>query len=572
VIAAAFTAPSVAWTALAPVVVVLGAAVVGVLVEAFVPDRLRRTTQVALAIAATAGALVAVIALWGGVHRSGGTVVLGGSLLVDGPTLVLWATLALLGLLSVLVVADRTQTGEDSFAPLAAAVPGSEYEEQARRAGLAQTEVYPLTLFALGGMMVFPAAGDLLTLFVALEVLSLPLYLLSGMARRRRLLSQEASMKYFLLGAFASALLLFGIVLLYGYSGSIRYADITAATGTPGGTEGLLLVGTVLLFAGLLFKVGAVPFHMWTPDVYQGAPTPITGFMAACTKVAAFGAILRIVYAMLPGMAWDLGALLWIVAIATMVVGTVAGLVQNDVKRLLAYSSIAHAGFVLTGVVALHQRGITGVLFYLVAYGLATIGAFAIVSLVRERSGDSITGEATALSQWAGLGRSHPVLALTFTLFLLSFAGIPLTAGFMGKFAVFSAAVAGGAWPLALIGVLASAAAAFFYVRIIVLMFFTAAHEETAEAVVEDGAVAGGEGLPAAAPDELLTADVAAGGTATAVAVAPTLTERATATVVVRSEGFAAVAIAVCAVGTILLGVFPTPVLDLVDAVARFLQ
>lgn len=563
-IAAAFTAPSVAWTALAPVVVVLGAAVVGVLVEAFVPDRLRRTTQVALAIAATAGALVAVAALWGGVHRSGGTVVLGGSLLVDGPTLVLWATLALLGLLSVLVVADRTQTGEDSFAPLAAAVPGSEYEEQARRAGLSQTEVYPLTLFALGGMMVFPAAGDLLTLFVALEVLSLPLYLLSGMARRRRLLSQEASMKYFLLGAFASALLLFGIVLLYGYSGSIRYADITAATGTPGGTEGLLLVGTVLLFAGLLFKVGAVPFHMWTPDVYQGAPTPITGFMAACTKVAAFGAILRIVYAMLPGMAWDLGALLWIVAIATMVVGTVAGLVQNDVKRLLAYSSIAHAGFVLTGVVALHQRGITGVLFYLVAYGLATIGAFAIVSLVRERSGDSITGEATALSQWAGLGRSHPVLALTFTLFLLSFAGIPLTAGFMGKFAVFSAAVAGGAWPLALIGVLASAAAAFFYVRIIVLMFFTAAHEETAEAVAADTVV------PAADADELTVSG--SGGTATAVAVAPTLTERATATVVVRSEGFAAVAIAVCAVGTILLGVFPTPVLDLVDAVARFLQ
>lgn len=569
-IAAAFTAPSVAWTALAPVVVVLGAAVVGVLVEAFVPDRLRRTTQVALAIAATAGALIAVAALWGGVHRSGGTVVLGGSLLVDGPTLVLWATLALLGLLSVLVVADRTQTGEDSFAPLAAAVPGSDYEEQARRAGLSQTEVYPLTLFALGGMMVFPAAGDLLTLFVALEVLSLPLYLLSGMARRRRLLSQEASMKYFLLGAFASALLLFGIVLLYGYSGSIRYADITAATGTPGGTEGLLLLGTVLLFAGLLFKVGAVPFHMWTPDVYQGAPTPITGFMAACTKVAAFGAILRIVYAMLPGMKWDLGALLWIVAIATMVVGTVAGLVQNDVKRLLAYSSIAHAGFVLTGVVALHQRGITGVLFYLVAYGLATIGAFAIVSVVRERSGDSITGEATALSQWAGLGRSHPVLALTFTLFLLSFAGIPLTAGFMGKFAVFSAAVAGGAWPLALIGALASAAAAFFYVRIIVLMFFTAAHEGTAEAAVEGGAVADGDAVPAS--DELLTADVAAGGTATAVAVAPTVTERATATVVVRSEGFAAVAIAVCAVGTILLGVFPTPVLDLVDAVARFLQ
>ena len=556
---AAFTAPHVAWTAIAPVVIVLGAGVVGVLVEAFVPARLRRPVQLALAIGAPAAAVVAVAALWSGVRDSGGTSVLGGSVLVDGPTLVAWLVIAALGLLSVLLAADRTEVGEDAFAPAVAAVPGSAYEEQARAAGTVQTEIFPLMMFALGGMMAFPAAGDLLTLFVALEVLSLPLYLLAGTARRRRLLSQEASMKYFLLGAFASALFLFGIALIYGYAGSIRFSDITAATATPGQLDSLLLVGLLLLLAGLLFKTGAVPFHLWTPDVYQGAPTPITAFMAACTKVAAFGALLRVVYAVFPGLHWDIDPLLWIVAIATMVVGTVAALVQNDVKRLLAYSSIAHAGFVLTGIAALHQRGIAAVLIYLLAYGAATVGAFGIVALVRERSADgSVVGEAGALSQWAGIGRSHPVLAATFTLFLLSFAGIPLTAGFIGKFAVFSAAVAGGAWPLALIGVLASAAAAFFYVRIIVLMFFTDAQGEA------DAEQAGSASAPAAAvPDEA--------GSAVAVAVAERTTERTTTTVVVGTEGFAAVAIAVCAIVTLVVGVFPTPVLDLIGNVAKFL-
>jgi len=564
---AAFTPPEVAWGAMSPVVVVLGIAVLGVLVEAFVPARARRSVQVGLALAAPAGALVAVAALWSGVKASGGTTVLGGSLLVDGPGLVLWGTLALLALLAVLVVADRTETGEDAFAPSAAAVPGSDYEELARSRGVVQTEVYPLLLLALGGMMVFAVAGDLLTLFVALEVLSLPLYLLTGMARRRRLLSQEASMKYFLLGAFASALFLFGIVLLYGYSGSLRFSELTTAAGTPGGLEPLLLVGLVLVMSGLLFKVGAVPFHLWTPDVYQGAPTPITGFMAACTKVAAFGALLRLVYAVFPGMGWDIGVVLWIVAIATILVGTGAALVQNDVKRLLAYSSIAHAGFILTGVVALDQRGVTAVLFYLLAYGAATVGAFGIVYLVRERSAEgSVVGEATALSQWAGLGRTHPVLALTFTAFLLSFAGIPLTAGFIGKFAVFSAAVAGGAWPLAVVGVLASAAAAFFYVRVIVLMFFAGARD------VEAVPVPGGSAVPALALDDTdglgATGAVVESGTVATVLALP---QRTTTTVVVRAEGFALVAVTLCAVLTVVLGVFPGPVLDLIDGVARFL-
>lgn len=591
-----FIAPDIAWAQLTPILLVLGAAVLGVLVEALVPRRFRRPVQLTIALLALAGALVAVAALWSEVEGTGGTDVLGGSVLVDGPTLVLQGTIAFLALLAVLVMADRSETGEDAFAPQGAAVPGSGYEEAARRAGLQQTEVYPLVLFATGGMLIFPATGDLLTLFVALEVLSLPLYLLTGLARRRRLLSQEASMKYFLLGAFASALLLFGIALLYGFSGSLRYADIAATIRAETGMEGLLLVGSLLVLVGLLFKVGAVPFHSWTPDVYQGAPTPITGFMAACTKVAAFGALLRVFYVVLPDLRWDLEPVMWTVAIATMVLGTVVALVQTDIKRVLAYSSIAHAGFVLTGVIALEQSGITAVLFYLLAYGVATVGAFGIVSLVRERgavrsaavvparvaalvgvgagaavsgtgagagagSGSDeapvevdgpVLGEATHLSQWAGLGRTNPVLATTFALFLLSFAGIPLTAGFTGKFAVFSSAVEGGAWPLAVVGVVASAAAAFFYVRIIVLMFFTSPQggpQPDGERVGETGERVDGTGTP----------------------VDGTGDSARPPTVVVRSEGFAVVAIGLCAAVTVVLGVYPAPVLDLIENVAQLL-
>ncbi|MCL3863208.1 NADH-quinone oxidoreductase subunit NuoN [Actinotalea sp. K2] len=523
----AFVAPEIPWAHLVPVILVLGAGVVGVLVEAFVPRRARRPVQLALALVALAGAVVAVSALWAGVRDTGGTVVLGGSMLIDGPALALQGMIALLALVSLLVVADRTTAGEDAFAPSAAAVPGSEYEELARRTGQQQTEIYPLILFAVGGMMIFPAAGDLLTLFVALEVLSLPLYLLSGTARRRRLLSQEASMKYFLLGAFASAFFLFGAALLYGFSGSLRLADIAAATTTVTGLDPLLIAGVLLLLVGLLFKVGAVPFHSWTPDVYQGAPTPITGFMAACTKIAAFGALLRIVYVVLPPLEWDVMPVLWVVAVLSMVVGTVIAIVQTDVKRMLAYSSIAHAGFVLVGVVALTSSGISSVLFYLLAYGLATIGAFAVVSLVREVNagpGGAIVAEATHLSQWSGLGQRHPVLAGAFTLFLLSFAGIPLTAGFTGKFAVFSAAVEGGLTWLVVVGVLASAAAVFFYVRLVVLMFFTD---------------------PVGTPGESTT--------------------------VVPSEGLTAVAIGLGVVGTIALGVLPSPVLELFADAAKFI-
>lgn len=481
-----FSAPQIEWAALSPVLIVLGAALLGILLEAFLPQRPRRNVQVVLSLLAVAGAIIATAWQWGAVE--GGVRPAGAVLVVDKPALFLGGIILICSLLALLVMADRTEVGEDSFASSVAAVPGSEYEEAARKAGFRQTEVFPLLLFAVGGMQIFVSAADLLTMFVALEVLSLPLYLLTASARRRRLLSQEASMKYFLLGAFASAFFLFGAALLYGFSGSVHLADISEAIGELTGMDGLVLAGGVFVLVGLFFKVGAVPFHSWTPDVYQGAPSPVTGFMAAATKIAAFGAMLRVLYVGLPALEWDYRPALWTVAILTMVIGTVIAIVQTDIKRMLAYSSIAHAGFVLTALVAMEQQSISAVLFYLTGYGIATVGAFGCVALVRERNAaGAITGEANHISQWAGLGRRSPVLATVFAFFLLSFAGIPATSGFTGKFAVFLAAIQGGAAWLVVVGVLASAAAAFFYVRIIVLMFFTEPADDNTAVVASDG-------------------------------------------------------------------------------------
>lgn len=575
----AFIEPVVDWFYLVPLLVVLGAGVVGVLIEAFVPDRVRRDVQLWLALAALAGGLVAVVLQWddinGAIADQSVVQVLGGSLVLTPATLLIQGALLVIAALALIVIADRS-SGNDAFAPTAAAIPGSDYEEIARRRGLVQTEVFPLFLFSVGGMLLFPAAGDLLTMFIALEVLSFPLYVLSGMARHRRLLSQEASLKYFLLGAFSSALFLFGMALVYGFAGTLELRFIANAIITGTGLEGMdmvLVTGLVLMIAGLLFKVGAVPFHQWTPDVYAGAPTPITGFMAACTKMAAFGAVLRVVYWTVPFTGKEIfdafTAGMWTIAIATMVLGSVVAVVQHDIKRVLAYSSIAHAGFILVGVTALSYEAIPATIFYLGAYGLATVGAFAIVHLVRETStvhGDDalILGEATHLSQWAGLARRSPWLAGAFTLFLLSFAGIPLTAGFIGKFTVFSAAVAAGDWPLALVGVLASAVAVFFYVRIVVLMYFVAPADEAAARTTTDTPAV--DATDGSAPEHWDTPEA---GVGLRLATAPA---RAAAGVqVLRGGAGIRVVVALCALGTIALGVFPGPVLDLVAEATKFI-
>jgi NADH-quinone oxidoreductase subunit N len=354
-------------------------------------------------------------------------------------------------------------------------------------------------------------------LFVALEVLSLPLYLMAGLSRRRRLASQESALKYFLLGAFSSAFFLFGAAFLYGYSASITFTGIRNAVVGGGGNDVFLLIGMAFLSIGLLFKVGAVPFHAWSPDVYQGAPTPVTAFMAAATKVAAFGAMLRIYYTVFANAQWSWTPVLTIIAIITMVFGSLVAIAQRDVKRMLAYSSIAHAGFLLTGVIALNKAGLEATLFYLFAYGITTVGAFAVVTLVRDSA-----GEVTDLNRWKGLGKRSPWVATAFAGFLLSFAGIPLTSGFIGKFSIFSAAYESGATSVVIAGVLSSAIAAFFYVRVIVLMFFTDP--------IEDG---------------------------TSVEIPSSLTS---------------IAVIFSMIVTIALGVFPAPILDFISNLATFIR
>jgi NADH-quinone oxidoreductase subunit N len=475
-------APHLSLAALTPLLFVFGAACVGVLVEAFVPRENRHPVQVGLALAGTVGALVSTVLLHGTEK-----VTAGGALAVDGAGLFLQATIAALGALAILLFAERSLDPARSAFVAAAAVPvGSPRDRELATSERVQTEVYPLATFAIGGMMLFTAANDLLVMFVALEVLSLPLYLISGLARRRRLLSQEAALKYFLLGAFASGFFLYGLALVYGATGSVQLRDIRNAA-VSGGTDVLLVLGLGLLIVGLLFKASVAPFHTWTPDVYQGAATPVTAFMAACTKVAAFGAILRLLYVAFGTSEWTWRPLIYGVAIVSMVVGAVLGLTQTDLKRMLAYSSIAHAGFLLTGVLGLGTggtgSGLSATIFYLLTYGLTTIGVFAVLTLVRD--GD---GEASHLSQWAGLASRSPLTAAVMSLFLLALAGIPLTAGFTAKFAVFRAAIEAGAWPLALVALLASAVAAFFYLRVIVLMYFSPP--------AVDGPTVGVPGLP----------------------------------------------------------------------------
>jgi NADH-quinone oxidoreductase subunit N len=528
--------PSVEYALLSPMLIVFGAAVTGVLLEAFMPRRFRYPAQVMLAVGGLTGAFVATILVGNTIPASGRTAVLR-SLAVDRPALLLQGTILLVVVMAVIFIAERRHGANipagpgaataiaqdraaelDSFTPQASAVPGSVAEGQALRAGVRQTEVFPLTMLAVGGMLVFSAANDLLTMFVALEVLSLPLYLLCGLARHRRLLSQEAALKYFLLGAFSSAFFLYGVALLYGATGTLALPGIGDKLATLSGNDSIALIGVALLAVGLLFKVGAVPFHSWIPDVYQGAPTPITGFMAAATKVAAFGALVRVVYVALPPLHDPWRPMLWAISILTMVIGTITAVNQTDVKRMLAYSSIAHVGFILTGVIAGISAGIASTMFYLVAYSFSTIGAFAVVGLVRSADGDEDAG----MSHWAGLGQRYPVVGLLFSMFLLAFAGIPLTSGFVSKFAVFEAAARGGAAPLVIIGVIASAVAAYFYVRVIVLMFFT---EPSAGQVH-----------------------------------------------VVMPSNWSKAAIAVCAAITIGLGIFPQPLLDLTEQATHLVR
>lgn len=470
-----FTPPVIDYFAISPMIVIFAAAIISVLVEAFAPRGVRRFLQLLLVFGSLITAAVLLV-----LNASTRTITAGQAIAIDGPALVFQGSIVLLAILGAALMAERSiDPVGDAFAARVSALPGSEEEKQFTQRGYLQTEVWPLTLFAVLGMMLFVSANDLLLMFVALEVISLPLYLMTGMARRRRLLSQEASLKYFLLGVFSSAFFLYGAALVYGYSGSINFTEISQIIATKPSESIILLIGIGMLMIGPLFKIGAVPFHQWVPDVYQGAPTAVVGFMAATVKVAAFGALLRLLYVAFGGVRWDWEPIIWIVASLSMILGSLIALVQTDIKRLLGYSWIAQAGFILVGLASASPAGVDSTMFYVISYGFATIGTFAVVAMVRDPN-----GEATNLASWAGIGRKSPLVAASLSIFMLGLAGIPLTSGFVSKFAVFVAAIEAGATWLVIIGVITSLIAAFFYVRVVVIMFFAQPTEKTASVVV----------------------------------------------------------------------------------------
>jgi len=332
-----------------------------------------------------------------------------------------------------------------------------------RRQGEECGEFYILILFAAVGMTLMASATDLIVIFLALETMSLSLYVLAGFFRGRSE-AGEASMKYFLLGAFASGFFLYGIALVFGATGSTNLDKIANAVASDAGRDPLLVIGAGLLLVGFGFKISSVPFHMWTSDVYEGAPTSVTAFIATGSKAAAFAALLRVLLASARPLDW--AVLFWALAVLSMTVGNVIAIAQQNLKRMLAYSSIAHVGYMLVGVVAGGAPGNGSVLFYLLVYTFTTAGAFGVILLL-ERNGR----EAVRLEDYGGLAIRHPMIALALSIFLLSLIGIPPTAGFVGKFYLFGAAVRAGYVWLAVIGVLNSAVAAYYYLRLIVYMY-----------------------------------------------------------------------------------------------------
>lgn len=339
-----------------------------------------------------------------------------------------------------------------------------------KRMGIERGEYYTLMLFSISGMLLMAQASDLIVIFLGLELLSIPLYILAAWARPRQE-SEEAGIKYFLLGAFATGFVVYGIAMTFGATGSTQLSGIIATIASGEAVTSLLLVGAALLLVGFGFKVAAVPFHMWTPDVYQGAPTSVTGFMAVGAKAAGFAALLRIFVSAFPTLTIDLIPVLWALAAVTMIFGNLIAIAQTDIKRLLAYSSIAHAGYILMAFVSfgnpeVAHDSVASTLFYLVAYAVTSFGAWAMVIALEKAEGKGLE-----INDYAGLGRKYPALAAAMTVFMLSLTGIPPTLGLIGKLYLFRTVVEGGFIGLAVIGVLTSLVSAYYYLRVVVVMY-----------------------------------------------------------------------------------------------------
>ncbi len=447
-----FAGPSVNWFTLSPMLVMLGAAMVLLVLGALAPRWPRHLYALFTAAAGLASAILCFF-LWDDITDGGPSLLVGNALRFDVFTVFITITISVAVVLVALVTDDYL-----------------------RREDLDGPEVYALYLLAAIGGIVMGSANDLIVLFLGLEIMSIAFYVMAA-SHRKRIESQESGIKYFILGGFSSAFFLYGIAMVYGTAGSTNFSRIVEsfnATVPAVRHDAFILAGVGLLIVGLGFKTTAVPFHYWTPDVYEGAPTPVTSFMASVGKVAAFGAMLRVLIFALPHWRDDYRPIVWTIAVLTVVVGSVMAVVQTNVKRMLAFSSVSHAGFILVGVEAASHRagqpdagnGVPSALLYLLLYSVLVIGTFSVVTMV-SRTGDA----ATDLSSFRGLGKSHPAIALAMTVLLLAQAGVPLTSGFVAKFAVIQAAVEEHSYAIAIVAMVASVIAAFLYLRIMVAMW-----------------------------------------------------------------------------------------------------
>ena len=441
--------PAIDWTSTAPILTLVVGAFVLLVVSALLRDRLPKPFMVVGTISTAVLSGLFTIPLWDRVTDGTSAPTIASALNVDG-----FGVLTSIAILVAIVLAALNA------------------DDYLRREQVAHPEFFVLMLLSGSGGLIMAAANDFIVLFLGLEILSIALYVLAG-SHVRKAESQESALKYFVLGAFSSAVFLMGIAFTYGATGSTNFGEIRNSVGDyiTFQNDAFNIAAVVLLIVGLGFKVAAVPFHMWTPDVYQGAPSPATGYMAGAAKVAGFAGLIRVLVSALGDRTNDWQPVIWVLAVASMVIGSILAVVQTDVKRMMAYSSISHAGFILIGLEAsghdtLNQKGVSGAVFYLIAYTFIVLGTFTVITIVGGR-GDSNH----SLDAYNGLAKRKPVLALVFTLFLLAQAGVPATSGFMAKFGVISAAVDVKSYALALIAMLSAVIAASFYLRIAVRMY-----------------------------------------------------------------------------------------------------
>jgi NADH-quinone oxidoreductase subunit N len=530
--------PSIRYLSILPPIIMIGGAIVLLAVASLVSQELRVRVSTFGSVIISGGAFGISIWQWADVQSHGAHTYISHAVVMDGFSVLITMLVSAAMLLTALVA--------DGYLA---------------REGIAGAEFHVLALVSASGAILMGSANDLIIVFLGLEILSIALYVLTAF-NHHLATSGEAALKYFILGGFSSAIFIYGIALTYGATGSTnltQIADFLSKNVVL--TNGLLLAGLALMLVGFAFKVAAVPFHMWTPDVYEGAPTPVTGFMAAVAKVGAFAALLRVLYSSLGVISADWKPIIYGLAVLSLVVGSVVALRQRDVKRMLAYSSINHAGFILLGVESATSRGVSSSLYYLAAYTFMTIGSFAIVTVLG-RTGDGDHD----LTRYRGLAQRQPLLALSFAILLLAQAGVPFTTGLWAKLQVVLATVSAGAVPLAVIAMVTAAIAAFFYLRVAVLMYVSEATGEGGNAIADSVPArtdAGGQ-IPWASPD-------GASGTVTTLNAelllagdAPAPTGEA-APSVVRIPALTWVAIAVCLAVTVVFGIVPGPLLDLAN-------